>query len=121
MFRDLDAAYPGSRFVLNTRQVDGWLLSRLNHMNGTYVKFLNLYYRTELSAAEWVERWRQEFVEHEAAVHDHFQRSQSPYLRFDVEADKPATLAAFLEIEAADELPRKNMTKKRPFAQLPLD
>lgn len=109
-FRDFERDYPGSKFVLNTRPVERWLQSRINHLNGAYVPFLNLYHDISLTSSEWADRWRREFVEHEAAVQQHFQSSRSPYLRFDIESDRPAALAAFLQIGAANELPRENVT-----------
>jgi len=110
-FRALDRDYPGSKFVLNTRNVDRWIVSRLNHLDGGYVSFMNLYYGVDLSWSEWAAIWRREFAEHEAAVDQHFKLSGSPFLRFDIEADTPSDLAAFLCLQgAADDLPRENTT-----------
>jgi hypothetical protein len=116
-FRALDRDYPGSKFVLNTRNVDRWIVSRLNHLNGGYVALMNLYYGVELSWSEWVARWRRQFTDHERVIDQHFgPRRDSAYLRFDVEADKPSLLAAFLGLEnAADEPPRENVTPSKHF------
>src|SRR5262245_41193753 len=48
-FRDFDRDYPASRFILNTRDIDRWLVSRLNHIEGAYVDFMNLYYSLDLT------------------------------------------------------------------------
>ena len=116
-FRVLDRDYPGSKFVFNTRNVDRWIVSRLNHLDGSYVTLMNFHYGVDLSWSEWVARWRRQFTDHENAINQHFGlRRDSDFLRFDVEADKPSVLAAFLDLEnAADELPRENVTPSEHF------
>lgn len=111
-FKDFDHDYPGSKFVLNTRPVDDWLRSRVNHLNGAYVAFTNLFHDVELTLSEWSDRWRRQFVEHEAAVAHHFEGRADQYARYDITTDRPADLAAFLGIAAADELPLENITRQ---------
>ena len=117
-FRCLDRDYPGSKFVLNVRDVDRWLVSRLNHANGRYVEFMNLYYETNLTWSEWVERWRAEFIAHERAAVDHFRGRDADFLRFDVETDRLADLISFIGadcLEAWGELPREGVTQDRYY------
>ena len=114
-FRAIDHHYPGSKFVLNTRNIDRWILSRLNHIAGRYVTYMNLYYGIDLSWSEWADRWRREFAEQERTVLAHF-HGRSDFLRFDIETDKPSDLASFLGLQgAADELPRVGVTGYKPY------
>jgi hypothetical protein len=110
-FRQLDRDYPGSKFVLNTRDVDHWIISRLNHVDGRYVQFMNLFYGVDLTWTEWADRWRTEFIEHHRAVTSHFESRPKDYLRFDIETDSIADLMAFLGVDyRAESLPREGVT-----------
>jgi hypothetical protein len=112
-FRELDRDYPGSKFVLNTRDMERWVRSRLNHDAGAYIHFLNRKYDVELTWSEWAERWRRDFIVHEKLATDHFANRPHDFLRFDVEKDRPRDLAAFLGLDAAalpEELPREGET-----------
>ena len=112
-FRHLDRDYPGSKFVLNVRNPDRWILSRLNHLNGRYVEFMNLYYGVELTWQEWVDQWRHELAAHERAVTEHFKDRPTDFIRFDVENDELATLIAFIGVPSLgtrDRLPRLGTT-----------
>jgi hypothetical protein len=109
-FRELDRDYPGSKFVLNTRDMERWVRSRLNHDAGAYIHFLNRKHEIDLSWSEWAERWRRDFIVHEKAVTDHF-AGRTDFMRFDVEKDRPRDLAAFLGLDAMpNELPREGET-----------
>ena len=44
-WREFVRCYPDSKFVLNIRDIDHWLISRLNHLEGHYVQFMNVFYR----------------------------------------------------------------------------
>lgn len=35
-YRDLDLQYPNSKFILNTRNINKWILSRLSHYSKKY-------------------------------------------------------------------------------------
>jgi hypothetical protein len=76
---------------------------------------MNVYYRRNATWQEWVAEWRQEFMDHERAVTDHF-RGRPNFLRFDIERDSPAILADFLGFETSGgDLPRENVTKDTYF------
>lgn len=116
-FRSLDRDYPGSRFVFNVRNTDHWIVSRLNHIEGRYVDFMNLYYGINLSWQEWVDRWRLEFANHERAVAEHFQ-DRKDFMRFDVDADRLSSLIRFIGadcLKARDELPREGVTANKYY------
>jgi hypothetical protein len=117
-FRQFDCDYPGSRFIFNVRDIDRWILSRLNHLNGRNCEFLNLLYGLNLDWQEWVTRWRTEFAAHELAVAEHFKHRPADLLRYDIEKDEPSRLAMFLGISGAAPdraLPQDGTTKAKHY------
>ena len=102
-FRYFDLHYPTARFVLNTRDVLRWVVSRLNHLDGNYVTFMNLAYRRELAWQEWADEWRCEFLAHECAVTAHF-AGRANFLYFNIETDPVGKLNEFLRLAGAAEL-----------------
>lgn len=116
-FRHLDRDYPGSRFIHNVRDPDRWIVSRLNHLGGRYVEFLNIYHEVDLSWTDWVAKWRRDLAAHERAVADHFRLRPLDLLRLDIEQDSLAALAGFLGIPAparsASSLPRVGVTGRK--------
>lgn len=118
-FRHVDRDNPGSKFILNVRDTDRWILSRLNHLDGRYVEFMNLVFGLGLSWQEWVSRWRSEFMAHEFAVSEHFKDRPADLLRYDIENDEPARLAAFLNapgVVSREALPRAGTTETKYYA-----
>jgi hypothetical protein len=70
-FDVLDQQYPGSKFVLTTRDVDEWLDSRRRHvLRNRERKQQGDYEGTFLEIEP--DRWRQQFVEHHARVEEYF-------------------------------------------------
>ncbi|OWU68413.1 sulfotransferase [Marinibacterium profundimaris] len=70
-FRDLHAAYPEALFILNTRNVEGWIRSRHKHGEGAYTSAYRRYYGYETDA-ETFDRWRLEWFRHHLAVLEYF-------------------------------------------------
>jgi hypothetical protein len=115
-FRYFDFHYPTARFVLNTRDVLRWVVSRLNHLDGNYVTFMNLTYRRELAWQEWADEWRCEFLAHECAVTAHF-AGRANFLYFNIETDPVGKLNEFLRLAgAADSLPHENVAPRRWYS-----
>lgn len=118
-FRQLDRDYPGSRFIHNVRDPDRWIVSRLNHLDGRYVEFLNIYQEVDLSWMDWVAKWRRVLAAHEQAVADHFSQRPRDLLRFDIEQDSLASLAGFLgtpaPAEAGSNLPKVGATAGKHY------
>jgi hypothetical protein len=114
-WREFVRCYPDSKFVFNVRDIDRWLLSRLNHLEGRYVQYMNVFYRRSATWQEWVAEWREEFIDHERAVMEHF-RDRPNFLRFDIEQDSIGALADFLGLDpSGGELPRENVTGEKHF------
>jgi hypothetical protein len=94
-FRLLDRQYPGSRFILNTRDPENWLNSRCRHFDGGYLR------RAMAQAGvrdmhEMRAIWRLDWHAHHAALQVHFATRRDQFLIFDIERDDPKTLCAFL-------------------------
>lgn len=84
----LNTEYPGSVFILNTRDVERWIKSRLEHGNGGYAKkwkqIFNVPNREKLILC-----WRQEWERHHENVERYFADKPSRFLKFNVETDSP--------------------------------
>ncbi len=94
-FRLLDRQYPGSRFILNTRDPENWLNSRCRHFDGGYLR------RAMAQAGvrdmhEMRAIWRLDWHARHAALQVHFATRRDQFLIFDIERDDPKTLCAFL-------------------------
>ncbi len=70
-FALLDVQYPGSRFVLTTRDVDGWIDSRRRHVERNRAAAAEGRYTGTFLEIE-PEAWRQQWDAHHAAVRSHF-------------------------------------------------
>lgn len=117
-FRQLDRDYPGSRFIFNVRDIDGWILSRLNHLDGRNCEFLNILHGLNLDWQEWANRWRAEFIAHERTVAEYFRHRPGDLLRYDIENDEAPRLASFLDIAGVAQdraLPRDGTTKAKHY------
>jgi len=129
MFDLLDKQYPGSKFILNTRSVDNWISSRLNHTNGYKIinrKVVELippepYYLTHLnmyqinSIPTLVNIWRKEWKEHHSKVKQYFKHRPKDLLIFDIENDSFEKIVEFFEDEnirfTTNSLPLVNKTQ----------
>ncbi len=94
-FRELYAYYPNSYFILNTRDKEGWLRSRLNHGAGAYVRR----YSRALGLPEdgsVLKVWAEEWDRHHADVQAFFADKPGRLLVFDIKNDSPQTVVDFL-------------------------
>lgn len=92
-FKEFYDAYPGSLFILNTRDEDKWIKSRFLHadMVGRFRNFYGL--KTE---AEVEDLWRRQWRTHHARVREFFKDKPGRLLEFDIEKEGGAELSAFL-------------------------
>jgi hypothetical protein len=91
-FRELDAQYPGSRFILTTRDLEGWLASREKHVLGNEQR--TAYPGSWLTIDR--DAWVADRERHHAEVLDYF-AGRSDLLVFDVaRGDGWDKLAGFL-------------------------
>ncbi|MAC82266.1 MAG: hypothetical protein CML66_29925 [Rhodobacteraceae bacterium] len=95
-FRELHAAYPDALFILNTRNVEGWIRSRHKHGDGAYTSSYRRYYGYKSDAEVW-DRWRLEWFRHHLAVLEYFSGPLREQLFvWDIEAPDWAELEARL-------------------------
>lgn len=94
----LEARYPESLFILNTRDEDGWVASRRRHFsnNGNCENLIDrhmAYYH--LSENDVVELWRADRLAHHAHVRSHFAGS-SRFLELPIDEKAGERLRSFL-------------------------
>jgi Sulfotransferase domain/N-terminal domain of galactosyltransferase len=97
MFRELDKAYPGSKFILTTRDESKWIMSVENHWNPVINPFREawdsdpfthrvhreLYGRKTFDREAFIERFRR----HNADVAEHFKGRPGDLLTINVDRD----------------------------------
>lgn len=95
-FELLDRQYPGSRFILTTRDVEGWLESRRRHVERNVArKAVGEYDGTFLTVD--LEAWQVQFAEHDARVRAYFSDRPQDLLAMDITAgDDYRVLCPFL-------------------------
>lgn len=94
-FRKIFDDYPGSLFILNTRNVEAWIHSRMRHQQG---KFADRY-RAEYNLATMkdLERlWREQYSNHVSSVMEFFQDKSEQLLVFELDRHGGRELAAFV-------------------------
>jgi hypothetical protein len=118
-FKELDLRYPGSKFVLTTRDIDGWLDSCRNHFNQyrsapNNAKALNSsIYGTYLFDAE---KFREAYMRHYADVISYFSNRNSDLLLLDLrEENKWEKLCNFL----SKSIPNKSYPLKNKALPVP--
>ena len=94
-FRELHAYYPNSYFILNTRDKDGWIRSRLRHGAGSYARRYGRALKlTEES--DVIRHWSEDWDRHHAAVTDFFADKPGRLLVYDIKHDDPRKMVEFL-------------------------
>lgn len=89
LFPYLYVAYPDAIFILNTRDREDWIKSRLAHPG--YPEFAMRIYGLE-SRDEVVEVWRKDWDQHHQRVMEFF-RDKGRFFVFDLRTDGPQTFA----------------------------
>lgn len=84
IFPKFDQEYPGSKFILNTRNIDDWLRSRVKHVERNQERFA----RTKDPNIKWLtiekDAWAEEFTTYHAFVRAYFKDRKSDLLEIDV-------------------------------------
>ena len=84
LYREFDAQYPNSKFILHTRNMEDWLDSREKHVK----RHIKLYEETKDPLITWRtidrEGWTTEYVSHHADVTAHFKGRSNDLLVMDV-------------------------------------
>ncbi|MBT8471636.1 MAG: hypothetical protein KJN99_03465 [Marinicaulis sp.] len=115
-FRELDEAYPGSKFILTTRQPEKWFTSIDNHF-GHQETELNAfaYGRDKARARDNRTHWIETYLAHNQAVRDFFKDRADDLLDIDITmGDGWAELCPFLgKNEPEAPFPAKNTSAHR--------
>lgn len=83
-FREIDTAYPGTKFLLNTRDKGDWLQSRLTHRNYAQ-KFIAAH---GLSGVEdCLAVWSDDWDRHLADVREYFRDRPLDLIEFNIDTD----------------------------------
>lgn len=103
LYREMDAAFPGSRFILTLRDTDSWLRSISEHFAGNPHALQQLTYGEDAPAPVGNEqRYREVYERHNREVQEYFADRPGDLLVMNLQnGDGWAELAAFLQIEGA--------------------
>lgn len=91
LFREFDEQYPGSRFILNLRDKDRWLRSRLNQGNGGYAQ-KQMATKGAATQEELLAIWSREWDAHLADARAYFADKPGQLVEFNIETDDPQKL-----------------------------
>lgn len=97
-FEFLDQHYPDAKFILNHRDVNRWIMSRLKHRGGKYYRQYVRHYGTA-DVAEIARLWRDKHAEHYAAARDYFSERPGKMLEFELGVDDATKIADFVAPE----------------------
>ncbi|MDN5569640.1 MAG: sulfotransferase domain-containing protein, partial [Paracoccus sp. (in: a-proteobacteria)] len=110
----LDASFPGSVFLLNTRNVDDWVASRYMHWGGSYARSYAACLGVRL--ADLGDIWRQDWHAHIAGCRAHF-KGRRKFLEIDIDEATPddyrTALAPWFDLPVAPKLPGAGVRKAR--------
>jgi hypothetical protein len=116
MFRELDAAFPGARFVLTWRDTDRWLASICSHFGRSPAVLQQLTYGADAPYPVGHEaRYRAVYDAHNAAVRAYFRDRPGDLLEINLgRGDGWPALCGFLGLPVPDEpFPHVNDTRTR--------
>lgn len=86
-FRELDAAYPGSKFILTVRDAEAWFASIANHFGDRPDHMQAFIYGSDAAApAGNKQRYLEIYAQHEAAVRAHFANRPNDLLVMDLQS-----------------------------------
>jgi hypothetical protein len=131
-FYVFDKEYPNSKFILNTRNIDNWISSRLKHYSAHYLLDGELqeceekmhYYHKHMdvyninSVDDLILKWKYQWHTHHNNVIKYFRDRPKDLLVFDIEKDSFRKIVDFfkpygIEFET-DRLPHTNKTQVDP-------
>jgi|AntRauTorckE5430_2_1112549.scaffolds.fasta_scaffold00173_1 hypothetical protein len=115
VFKEFDKQYPNSKFILNTRDIGGWLDSREKHVKRNQQK------KSENPDADitWLtvdrEAWKLQYERHHEEVYNHFKERKSELLTFDVtKGDGWEILCPFLDLPIPQSpFPKANVASQK--------
>lgn len=120
IYRELDAQYPGSRFILTVRNPDKWIDSVVNHF-GNYENAPDRRWVYGAGSPIGNEKlYRQKFIDHNKDVQNYFRNRTEDLLVIDLsKGDNWNKLCRFLKEEKPDK-PFPHLNKKGSILSLAL-
>lgn len=97
LFKELDQQYPGSKFILNTRNKQAWIRSRARHPHGKQYYLLGEAEKYHLTPEQIMQKWSLEWDQHHAAVLGYFKNRPQDLLVFYIDTDRPEKLVEFFK------------------------
>lgn len=94
-FREILRDYPDTFLILNLRDREQWINSRLTHGHGEFAK-RELQARTLENLEELTEQWRSEWDDHITAVREFMVGHSAQYIEFNLDIDRAEKLTAAL-------------------------
>lgn len=94
-YREILRDYPDTIFILNLRDREQWITSRLRHGHGEFAK-REMAARGLSSMDELTDQWRTEWDAHLADVRGFMADHPAQYIEFDLDSDKAEDLVARL-------------------------
>ena len=107
-YKDLDKQYPNSKFILNTRDIESWLISREEHVRRT-PNLVDLREKShDTACSTWfsidINAWRKEYEELHDDIAEYFRNRKKDCLYFNVTAgDGWEKLCPFLGVDIPNE------------------
>jgi hypothetical protein len=96
LFPYLAAQYPDAVFILNTRNREDWIRSRLQHGSDLTYAPRHMLHHNVNSASELAERWRADWDQHHRRVVEFFEGKPYRFFVCRIETDLPDLLNAML-------------------------
>lgn len=110
-FRIIDDDYPNTKFLLNTRDKNDWLQSRLHHRNYAQ-KFIAAHALPDIDAC--LAMWSAEWDAHLADVRAYFADRPDDLIQFDIDTDSVDTLIAQLPAFKLDRAAWDHVGQSKP-------
>jgi hypothetical protein len=92
-FPALHDTFPEAYFVLNERDVEAWLRSRVQHSKGTFLQRAMSYHAADKEGVLGI--WRRQYAEHTAKVLSHF-AGNPRFIHFRIDRDPIEKMVDFL-------------------------
>lgn len=113
LYRELDAAFPGSKFILTHRDPDEWIESVVRHFGGKSTPMREWIYGVGDPIGN-EDRYVDVYQQHNREVRDYFQGRTGSFMTLEVGVDRWPALCGFLDHpEPSTEFPHANSSQQR--------
>ncbi|MFY0617584.1 hypothetical protein [Shimia sp.] len=89
--------HPQAKFLMNTRDKENWLRSRVRHANGLYLR--REMKRRDISSSDVISSWADDFDRHLEKVQAFFEAERDRLLIYNIERDNIKSVIDFVEPE----------------------